>query len=99
MKTLRLFSTFYRSFAIFSALINISCFSILHQWGAATFNILFWFKMITLAITYSVVNTVKHKEYHYYKNLGLSKTQLWVATLGFDVVIFMVLALLILTIR
>jgi len=99
MKTLRLFYTFYRSFAVFSGLINLICLSILYQWGAATFNILFWFKMITLAITYSVVNTVKHKEYHYYKNLGLSKTRLWVATLGFDFVVFMVLALLILTIR
>lgn len=84
----RLIFTFYRSFILFSLLINFACVSILHHWGLGTFTSLFWFKISTLIITYFLVNDLKSNEFSYYKNLGLSKGRLWTSTLIFDFCFF-----------
>jgi len=52
---------------------------------------LFWFKAVTLGLTYYFINEYKSKEYYYYQNLGVSKSLLWAATLIFDFALFIFL--------
>ncbi len=69
--------------------------SILLQYGISVFNILFWFKIATLALITYLINIKKEEEFYYYKNLGLTKRFLLLSTLITDLVIF--ISLLIVT--
>jgi hypothetical protein len=59
------------------------------KYGFNIFGVLFWFKIVTRALTYYFINSYKSKEYYYYLNLGVSTALLWVATLTFDFEIFL----------
>jgi len=99
MKALRLVLTFYKSFAFASLMITLSCMIISYTHGMSTFTALFWFKIITLGIIIYFINDYKCDEFYYYKNLGTSKLFLWISTLSFDIVLFIVLYLITVKIR
>ena len=90
LKTIRLILTFYRSYFLATSLITISCISIFWKYGISTFTVLFWFKIITLTLVYYFIKAFKAKEFLYYQNLGVSKFLLWISTLTFDFIIFLV---------
>ena len=85
---IRLLLTFYRNFLISTNLLTGCCVWILLENGLGSVIILFWFKVITLALIFTFVNSHKSKEFFYYQNLGLSRRLLWISTLAFDLLIF-----------
>lgn len=92
MKTVRLILTFYKSFALTSYLITFICLGLLYGFGEKgiyLIQVLFWFKIFTLAVIVYSVNIYKRNEYYYYKNLGLSKLTLWIPILIFDFTFFL----------
>ncbi|MTB53447.1 hypothetical protein [Lewinella sp. W8] len=99
MKTVQLFFTFYQSCVLVGVLINGACTIILSTWGIATFKYLFWFKVITLLLTYYFVSEIKAKEFIYYKNLGVSKRLLWTVAAFVEVVLFAATIMITFTLR
>jgi hypothetical protein len=91
IKAVRLFYTFYKSFALASLLVTSCCLVLFWQYGLGIIVGLLWFKAATLAVLFYFVHLYKQKEYFYYQNLGLSKRLLWFATLGFDFTLFIFL--------
>lgn len=94
-KKLRLIFNFYRSFAIPSTLITLACIGVVYTNGLSAITVLFWFKIATLALMVYFHNGYKRNELYYYKNLGISRQQLWIPSLLFDFSLF--LGVLILT--
>ncbi|OYZ53262.1 MAG: hypothetical protein B7Y15_00325 [Bacteroidetes bacterium 24-39-8] len=94
IKKIRLLATFYKSFLIASLIINLCCISLFWLNGMGIFNVIFWFKIASLGLTYYFLNSYKNKEYYYYYNLGISKLQLWASTLIFDLVCYLTLIFL-----
>ena len=90
-KTIGLIWTFYKNFLLLSIIITALCITLFLEYGFSVFNMLFWFKIGTLGITYYFINAYKKKEYYYYQNLGISKVLLWATTLTFDFVLFIFL--------
>lgn len=96
MKTARLIITFYKSFAFASNLITLSCLGLIiyyQEKAIYIFQALFWFKIITLGVIFYFIHSYKKDEFFYYKNLGLTKKQLWISTLIFDFLLFFVLTI------
>ncbi len=91
IKTIRLLLTFYRSYFITTFFLTCCCIKLYLQLGMVYFTALFWFKIITLALIYYAVNANEHHELYYYQNLGVSKRLLWISTLMFDFILFLVL--------
>lgn len=91
LKTIKLISTFYRSFMLPSSLITIACLVLFWKYGFGVFSTLFWFKIGTLGLTFYFIDNYKNKEYYYYQNLGVSKVLLWSVTLSFDFALFIFL--------
>jgi hypothetical protein len=94
-KITRLLLTFYKNYFIFSFLITICCGQILRSNGIKVFILVFWFKILTLGIIYYFINGYKKNEFFYYQNLGISKIQLWVSSLIFDILLFISVLILI----
>jgi|SaaInlStandDraft_4_1057021.scaffolds.fasta_scaffold91655_1 hypothetical protein len=93
MKTIRLILTFYKSFAFISLLITCTCLGLLYGFGAKgiyMIQALFWFKIITLALTVYFVNIYKKNQFYYYKNLGLSRLIIWIPIIVFDFLLFLI---------
>ena len=97
MKTIRLILTFYKSFAFVSFLITFICLGLISGFiivggpkGISLIQILYWFKIFTLAITVYTINVYKKNEFYYYKNLGLSKFKLWIPIITFDFLFFLI---------
>ncbi|MES2328618.1 MAG: hypothetical protein V4539_03380 [Bacteroidota bacterium] len=91
LKTIKLIWTFYLGFLLYSMLVTGCCLFFFYRYGLGVFTVLFWFKIITLGISYHFVNEYKQREYYYYRNLGVSKFLLWSVTLSFDFVLFIFL--------
>jgi len=89
MKKIRSVIDFYMSFAFSSIAITFACLYIVVIWGIGTFFLLFWFKIITLAMIWYLTNMYKNHEFYYYKNLGLSKRLLWTSTLSIDMILYL----------
>jgi hypothetical protein len=87
-RTLRLLLTFYRSTIAFSLAVTLACSSILWINGLRSFVFIFWFKIITLAITAYFINSYKKKELFYFRNLGISRSSLWSFTLILDMLFY-----------
>lgn len=66
-----------------------ACLILFLEYGYPIFVVLFWLKLATLALVFYFISIYKKKEFYYYHNLGLSKTVLWTATLGFDFLFFL----------
>ena len=89
--TIRLIARFYRSFIVAAALITACCMVIFFEYGYSVFMAVFWLKAGTMAILYRYINRYKQQEYYYYYNLGISKKLLWITTLSFDFILFIIL--------
>src|SRR5947208_2858196 len=61
------------------------------EYGMSIFSTLFWLKLSTLGVTVVFIKSYKSKEFYYYQNLGLSRTFLWLCTLGFDFILYLLL--------
>lgn len=81
--------TFYRSFFIFSIFCTISCLITFSKFGFQSFTAIFWFKLLSLMLTYYFISNYKNKEFYYYYNLGVTKLVLWSTTLVFDFLTFL----------
>jgi hypothetical protein len=46
-----------------------------------------------LFIIYNFIRSYKSKEFYYYQNLGLSKKFLWISTLSFDILLYLVVTI------
>ena len=90
-KTIRLLLTFYKNFFFFSFLMTLICMGLFQEYGMSIFSTLFWLKLSTLGMTVIFIRSYKSKEFYYYQNLGLSRTFLWVSTLGFDFILYLLL--------
>ncbi|MGD1844398.1 MAG: hypothetical protein ACFB10_03280 [Salibacteraceae bacterium] len=99
MRTIRLLLLFYQFYAYISLSLSLICAYILYTNGAGIFAIVFWFKIFTLTTIVYFVHHYKRKTYPYFKNLGLPPRRLWVSTLTFDFVVFLVLVILTLQLR
>lgn len=93
MKTIRLILTFYKSFAFLSFTITFVSLGLIYGFGKNgiyMIQIFFWFKIFTLAVIVYSTNVYKKNEIYYYKNLGLSRLKLWIPTLTFDFLFFLI---------
>ncbi len=72
---------------------------IFYTYGLETFFVIFWFKVITLALVLYFVNTFNNKDFFYYQNLGLSKVRLWTITFSLDFILFILSLVIIYHIR
>ncbi len=91
MRILRLITTYYKSFAFASSIITLSCTAIAYFNGIRTLALLFWFKIFTLGVIFYFINVFKKKEFYYYRNVGVSKFLLWISTILFDTILFILL--------
>ena len=98
-KGINIFFTFYSNFLLASVIITACCASIFWKYGMGSFTALFRFKIATLLLTCFFVNSHKKKEYWYYFNLGFSKTFLWAVSFAADMALFLLIIILIYTIR
>lgn len=97
MKPIRLILTFYKSFAFISFLITFICLGLISGFilvgglkEISFIQILFWFKLSTLAMTVYIINTNRKNQFYYYRNLGLSKLKLWIPKISFDFLFFLI---------
>jgi|694.fasta_scaffold30205_5 hypothetical protein len=95
LKNINITCTFYRNFILLSLIITAICLRAFWLFQFKIFFAIFWFKIVTLAITYYFIDVYKRKEYYYYQNLGISKLKLWTITLGFDFALFISLIILV----
>jgi hypothetical protein len=93
-KNLSLLFRFYLNFCLVAALMTLVSIAMLYELGPGAVAIIVWFKIITMAIFTWYVSANKHKEFFYYRNLGLSKFRLFACTLGFDLIVFVLLMVL-----
>ena len=87
MRTLILVTRFYSGLFFANFLITLSCFGIILTYGDHAFEIigvLFWFKIITMALVFFGAVYYKKQELYYYQNLGVSKLKLGIITSTFD---------------
>ena len=89
LKTLRLMYSFYRRFCLVTLGLTACCIAIGWDQGISTFAPLFWFKIISLLLVWYLVQTFQSNVFYYYWNLGVSKSRLWVFSLGFDFLLFL----------
>jgi hypothetical protein len=90
------------SYALASNLITGACLYIVDLYEEKAIyivNVLFWVKIITLGIFFYFINNHKKDVFYYYKNLGLTKKQLWIPTLTFDLMVFIILIVLTIQIK
>ncbi|KQC00290.1 hypothetical protein [Pedobacter sp. Hv1] len=95
-KIIRSLCTFYHNFFLVGFILSFCCGYAYQFYGCnyKTLPFLFWFKVITMAIIWYAVTTNKRKEFFYYQNLGISKTLLWMVTLGIDFILFVSMLIL-----
>lgn len=91
--------SFYNSFSFGSILITLICLSVIVRSGTATLTALIWFKFITLFIILYHINSYKKDDFYYYKNLGISKSNLWLGACTIDISLFVFFIFLTLKIR
>jgi hypothetical protein len=76
-------------------MVTACCAFLFWTQGLGAFNVLFWFKIITLALVVYHFESNKPQYFYYFQNFGLSKTKLWAASLGLDFLIFILLLILV----
>lgn len=69
-------------------MLTVACCWIVHEQGYSALKLLIWFRIGTEGLVYLVVNMVRHGEYNYYYNMGMSKKALWLPILIFDMTLF-----------
>ena len=93
-KTIRLIWAFYMNFLWPSVILTAFCLRAFWVFGFDSFFGIFWCKVLTLGLTYYLINSNKKNEYYYFQNLGVTKTLLWAATISFDFILFLLLLIL-----
>jgi hypothetical protein len=83
-KQIRRIFTFYRNHFLIGIVISLLCLWVLISNGLIAFQGCFWLKLVSYGIVYYFINQLRKNEYHYYNNLGLKKSVLWVTTLSID---------------
>src|ERR1700756_1381980 len=91
MKTCKLILLFYKNFFFLSFILTLCCAFILYVNGISAFTIVFWFKLLTLALIFYGINQYKKHEFYYYQNLGISQLTLWLVSFGVDMLLFILL--------
>jgi hypothetical protein len=91
MKKIRLLFSFYKGFFLAPLLISIASSALLFVWGMEAFTMIFWYKIATMLIIYSFINSYKRKELFYYQNLGIGKLKLWFFAYSLDFLFFVIL--------
>jgi hypothetical protein len=86
--TIRIISTFYKSFFLLNMVITLVCLLLFWKYGWGIFFQLLMLKTIVLGLSSYFIRMYKKKEFIYYNNLGISETLLWVSTLTFDMVLY-----------
>ncbi len=94
-KTISLCSGFYRRFAFFSALIAFCGIILTWEYGPGIFVGVFWLKVITVGLSVYHINTNRAAWFYYYHNLGMTQKVLWITTLLFDFILYLVLVILV----
>ncbi len=61
---------------------------IYHQFGLSTLTTLFWFKALIMILIYYLSYTYIKHEFYYYRNLGISTTFLYSASLAINMLVF-----------
>jgi hypothetical protein len=87
MIKLRLITRFYSGIFLANFLVSLSCVFLIWTFGAKAHHligILFWYKVITLALVFYLAVHYKSRELYYYQNLGVSKLTLGLSTAAFD---------------
>ena len=93
-RIIKLYFRFYQSFCFSSILISLAYAWVFLYNGIAMFAPLFWFKIITLALLYYLVNGYKSKEFYFYKNLGADKKALWIFAISLDLIIYFIVIII-----
>ena len=95
MRTIRLIITFYKLFFYAGLAISSACAYFVYIYKIDLFSEYFWLKTVTLGLFFYYLHYYKRDNiYYYYKNLGLSKKQLWIPTLIFDYILFLILSII-----
>ena len=94
MQNIKLYITFYKSFCFVSILISFACAYLFFKWGISIFTVLFWFKIITLALIIYYIREYKSKEFYFYKNVGITKKALWIFSFLFDFTVYFVVIII-----
>ncbi len=84
----RIYLAFCRPFA--AALLALTGFLGYVAWCAkdGIWHPLLWFKILTTLLVVYVADRLKHAEYPYYANLGISKARLWIPVILADMLLF-----------
>jgi hypothetical protein len=83
MRALKLIIRFYFDLFLADFLISLSCVFLLAHLGNEAYKIigiLFWYKVITIALVFYGALFYKKNEIYYYQSLGVSSIQLLIAT-------------------
>lgn len=94
IRNIRLLFTFYQYFIWLSVFINAASMYLLWRNGIGAYKALFWLKLVSLGVSFYVVNEFKKQELLYFYNFGFSKKSLWIITLAFDLISFFALMIL-----
>ncbi len=98
MRTLKLITRFYSGIFLVNFLVTLGCVYLMWLYSAHAIEIigmLFWFKIITIAIMFYGSIYYKKEELYYYQNLGVSKTKLGVTTSVFDFLLWLSLIIIV----
>jgi len=96
VKKIHLILYFYKSFALASIIISGFLCYLINLWERSGFiiSLLTFFKIITLGIIYYFINDSHKNEFVFYKNLGISNKSLWISTISFDFMIYLIMIIL-----
>jgi len=97
MRTLKLITRFYSGIFLVNFLITLSCVYSMRHFGDDVHEIiglLFWYKVISLALIFYFAVHYKKNEQYYYQSLGISKLQLGFTTSAFDFTLWLVFILI-----
>ncbi|RAJ31087.1 hypothetical protein [Pedobacter cryoconitis] len=95
LKILRLLLTSYLGLMAATLILSLVGIVAYRLMGVEFQPVIIWFKVITLGVVGYYLGNYKKKEFYYYRNLGLSKTFIWVCTFTFDLSLFVALLILI----
>ena len=99
MNNIRIVLTFYSSFIIASSLITLACLISIYKNGPGALAYLLPLKIFSAGVIIIFINHFKKNEFYYYQNLGLSKTSLWLITMGIDMIIFILSITMLISLR
>lgn len=94
LRIIRIILTFYSSYSFSSICISVIAAVVFWKVGMSFFVFVFWFKLLSMGFIITYIDQYRKEEYLYYRNLGVSKTTLWGASLLFDFILFVGLILI-----